>query len=122
MNGGIMLDTNVIIYSLGGNPSVTRQITDKEHFISEITEIELLGFHGLSAADEEIMSSYLSKVTIISLNASIKTIAIDLRREYKLKIIDAIIAASAIYFDLPFVTADKAFKKIIDLNVQLINP
>jgi len=40
----LMLDTNVIIYSLGGNISITRLINNKEHFISEITEIELFRF------------------------------------------------------------------------------
>lgn len=122
MNGGIMLDTNVIIYSLGGNSTITRLINNKEHFISEISEIELLGFHGLNMADEKVLISYLSQIRIISLNASIKTLAIEIRREYKLKTIDSIIAASAIYFDLPLVTADKAFKKIIDLTVHLVTP
>lgn len=94
----------------------------KEHFISEITEIELLGFHRLSTDDETVLNDYLSQVRIISLNASIKDIAIDIRRSYKLKTIDAIIAATAIYFDLPLITADKGFKKVIDLTVHLINP
>ncbi len=115
-----MLDTNIIIYSLGGNPAVTREINNQEHFISEITEIELLGYHALSTSDEKILNAYLSQVRIISLNASIKNIAIEIRREYKLKTIDAIIAASAIYFGLPFVTADKAFRKIVELTVHLI--
>lgn len=122
MNGSLMLDTNVIIYSLGGNTAVTKQINNHEHFISEITEIELLGFHGLSVTDEKILNDYLAQVRIISLNASIKKIAIDIRREYKLKTVDAIIAAGAIYFDLPLVTADKTFKKILELTIRLINP
>jgi len=46
------------------------------------------------------------------MNASVKIIAIGIRRKYRMKTIDAIIAASAIYFDLPLVTADKSFKKI----------
>lgn len=50
-----MLDTNVIIYSLGGNSKVTNLINNTSHFISEITEIELLGFHGLGKQDEKII-------------------------------------------------------------------
>lgn len=50
----LMLDTNVIIYSLG-NSKVTNLINNTEHFISEITEIELLGFHGLGKQDEKIL-------------------------------------------------------------------
>jgi len=72
----------------------------------------LLGFHGLSTPDEKVLNSYLSQTRINGMNASVKIIAIGIRRKYRMKTIDAIIAASAIYFDLPLVTADKSFKKI----------
>lgn len=106
----LLLDTNVIIYSLGGNKHITRLITSKEHFISEITEIELLGFHGLTREDEKIVSEYLQQTFIIGLNSAIKNSAIDLKRVYRLKTVDVIVAASALYFELPLVTADKQFK------------
>lgn len=122
MTEPLMLDTNVVIYSLGGNTAVTNLINNKEHFISEITEIELLGFHGLNTRDEKVLNSYLSQTRIIGMNASVKKLAIDIRRRYKMKTIDATVAASAIYFDLPLVTADKSFKKIIELTVLLITP
>jgi len=56
------------------------------------------------------------------MNTSVKTLAIDIRRKYRMKTIDAIVATSAIYFDLPLLTADKSFKKIIELTVLLITP
>lgn len=93
----LMLDTNVIIYSLGGNPNITQLITNKEHFISEITEIELLGFHGLSKEDEKVLSAYLRNTFVIGLNSSIKYSAIELKRKYKLKTVDSIIAATMQY-------------------------
>ena len=37
-----------------------------------------------------------------------------------MKTADAIIAASAIYLNLPLVTADKGFKKIKELDLQLL--
>ena len=118
----LLLDTNVIIYSLGGNKHITRLITSKEHFISEITEIELLGFHGLTREDEKIVSEYLQQTFIIGLNSAIKNSAIDLKRVYRLKTVDAIVAASALYFELPLVTADKQFKQINELEVILVTP
>ncbi len=118
----LMLDTNVIIYSLGGNTSITRLITNKEHFISEITEIELLGFHKLSKEDEKILTAYLKNTFVIGLNSSIKSSAINLKRRYRLKTVDSIIAASAIHFDLPLVTADKEFQKIDELETILVIP
>ncbi len=118
----LMLDTNVVIYSLGGNASVTKLITNKEHFISEITEIELLGFHKLTGEDEKVLTAYLRNAFVIGLNSSIKNSAIILKRKYKLKTVDAIIAASAIHFDLPLMTADKEFQKIDELEIILITP
>lgn len=118
----LMLDTNVIIYSLGGNIAITKLINNKEHFISEITEIELLGFHRLNKEDEKVLTSYLNNTFVIGLNSSIKTSAIQLKKKYKLKTVDAIIAASAIHFDLPLVTADKEFQKIDELEIILITP
>ena len=118
----LMLDTNVIIYSLGGNPSITRLITNKEHFISEITEIELLGFHKLSREDEKLLTAYLQNTFVIGLSSGIKSSAISLKRKYRLKTVDVIIAASAIHFDLPLVTADKEFQKINELEIILATP
>ncbi len=118
----LMLDTNVIIYSLGGNRKVTNLINNTAHFISEITEIELLGFHGLGKQDEKIIKDYLSNVFIIGLNSVIKNLAVSLKREYKLKTVDAIIAASAVHFDLPLLTADKAFQKIKELEIVIVDP
>ena len=118
----LMLDTNVIIYSLGGNTTITRLITNKEHFISEITEIELLGFHKISKEDEKVLTAYLKNTFVIGLNSSIKSSAINLKRRYRLKTVDSIIAASAIHFDLPLVTADKEFQKIDELETILVIP
>lgn len=117
-----MLDTNVIIYSLGGNNKVTNLINNTAHFISEITEIELLGFHGLGKQDEKIIKDYLSNVFIIGLNSVIKNLAVSFKREYKLKTVDAIIAASAVHFDLPLLTADRAFQKIKELEIVIVDP
>jgi predicted nucleic acid-binding protein len=118
----LMLDTNIIIYSLGGNNKITDLINNTQHFISEITEIELLGFHGLGKQDEKIIKNYLSNVFIIGLNSIIKSTAINFKKVYRLKTIDAIIAASAVHFDLPLVTADRSFQKIKELESIIVEP
>ena len=41
---------------------------------------------------------------------------IDLRGKYNLKIPDAIIAASALYLNLPLISADKVFEKVSELQ------
>lgn len=49
----------------------------------------------LSPEDEAKICDFLSDVTIIDLNREIKTSAIALRRQYRLKLPDALIAATA---------------------------
>lgn len=46
-------------------------------------------------------------------------IIIDLRKQYRLKLPDAMIAATAIYSNLPLITVDKQFGKISSLNIIL---
>jgi predicted nucleic acid-binding protein len=87
-------------------------LDQKIHYASVISEIEVLGFDFESAAEIYAVKRYLRSVKIIQLNNEIKGIAIDIKREYKSKVGDAFIAATAIYFDLPLITADKNFKKI----------
>jgi hypothetical protein len=51
------------------------------------------------------------------LNADIKKMVVDLRMKYRLKLPDAIIAATACYHQLPLVSADKAFSKVTELEL-----
>jgi hypothetical protein len=56
---------------------------------------------------------------VIDINPVIKSRTIQLRQENKVKLPDAIIAATAIAFDLPLFTADKGFKTIEGLSLIL---
>jgi predicted nucleic acid-binding protein len=42
---------------------------------------------------------------------------IDLKRNHRLKLPDCIIIATALYLDLPLITADQEFKKAEQLNL-----
>ena len=63
------------------------------------------------------MKSLLDDCQIIELNQEIKYLAIDLKQKYKLKLADAIIAATAIHLELPFITSDADFKSIKELDL-----
>ena len=115
-----VLDSNTIIYLLGGNKNAAKICDNKEHFISEISEIEILGFDFKIESDRIKTEHYLSFVKSITLNSRIKEIAINLRRKYKLKLGDAIICATAIYLDYPFITADDRLKKIEEITTCII--
>jgi hypothetical protein len=118
MNGNkLFLDTNIILYLLEGDETLMHSLDRKQFYISFITQLELLSFPGLSRKDIKIINELLLECVILDINAEIKKIVVGLRQQYKLKLPDCIVAASAIYLDLPLITADSDFKKIEGLNL-----
>lgn len=120
MNGNeIFLDTNTCIYLLNGNKILADFLQGQEIFISIISEIELFAYKGNDLNSTEILNSFIQSVEIIHLDQSIKNTTIQIRKTFKLKLPDCIIAASAISNNLPFITADKAFKIVKELDLIL---
>ena len=122
MNGNKYLaDTNILLYIISGNTSIANYI-NQEFYISEITEIELLGNKGITPLQLKYRTQIINNCTIVNLSENIKRIAINVKQNHTLKIPDAIIAATSIYLNLPLLTADKDFKKIKELELILITP
>ena len=113
MNGiNYVLDTNIITYYLQGKEDVYPFLNGTFIFISFITELELYADPALSMGQEKKLKQLLETFTIFEINPFIKEHTIVFKRDFKLKIPDAIIAATALYLGYPLVTADKAFKKL----------
>lgn len=54
MNGSrIFVDTNILLYFLNGDIEVIDILSDKDVYISFITELELLSFQRLTDKDEK---------------------------------------------------------------------
>jgi len=105
------------LYFLKGDQEVIEMISDKDLVISFITELELLSFPKLNDDSEKIINGLLKDCQIIDINQEIKDLAIEFRRKSKLKLPDAIIAATAFYNKLPLLTADKQFQTIEELEI-----
>ncbi len=118
MNGvRILCDTNPLIYLLDGNRDVARFLDGKQIYVSVITELELFGKQNLSVQDNEIIETLLGVCFTIDINPEIKQIYREIRQKYTVKLPDAIIAATAIYLDLPLMTFDVGFKNIPNLKL-----
>lgn len=115
----ILADTNIVMYILNGNEAAAIFIND-HFYVSDITEIELLGKKDIGAAEYKLRKDFLDNCVVVDLTELIKKVTIKLKQKYTMKTVDAIIAASAIYLNLPLVTADKGFKKIKELDLQLL--
>ncbi len=94
-------------------------ISDKDLTISFITELEILSFPKLNMEAQSQIIGLLNNCTIVELKQEIKNLTIELRKKYTLKLPDAIIAASAYFYKLPLITADKAFQKLKEMNIIL---
>jgi predicted nucleic acid-binding protein len=63
------------------------------------------------------LRAYLSNINIIHTNDSICEIAAEIRKNNKVKLPDAIIAATSLFLSIPLVTFDKGFRSINKLRI-----
>jgi tRNA(fMet)-specific endonuclease VapC len=116
-----VLDTNAVVSLLNGTSGVTTRVSDASWLgISVITRLEFLAFSKLSRGDEELFERFCARVDTIGLtkdDVELIEIAVRLRREYGLKLPDAVIAATAIIQHADLVTADEDFNKVDGLSV-----
>lgn len=117
MNGtSLLVDTNIVLYLLGGDITIAEVLDGKHIYISEISELELLSYSKFDSNQLKEVESFLGEIVIIEMNETIKKEVIQLRRKHKVKLPDAIIASTAIYLNMPLLSADKGFEKIEELN------
>jgi predicted nucleic acid-binding protein len=122
MNGtDYLVDTNILIHSGNGDQAITEFLQNKTVFVSFISEMELLSKAGLTNDHIKILQSLINDCVLVDFNHEIKSEAIKIRRQHRLKLPDAIVAASARYLKLPLLTADKDFKKLAGYEVLYIN-
>lgn len=112
MNGiKVLLDTNFILGMLKSTPEVltviaSRDLLADECAYSAVTRMELLGFPGIDVAEEILIRDRLSRFAYLSITPAIEDAAIDLRRRHKVKLPDALIAATALVHGLNLLTLD----------------
>ena len=122
-----LYDTNIIIYYLQQQFPVATEIfidsliQKQSPVISVITEIELLCWNGSLENDIEVLKSFIGETIVIPLEQDVKLRTIEIRKKYKLKMPDAIIAASALVHDLTFLTRNLNDFKLIP-ELKIINP
>jgi predicted nucleic acid-binding protein len=113
MSGGsYVLDTNIISFFLNGDANLLSYFNYTNIHISFITELELKSIPGLSKNDITSLEAFLQTCIITDINTPIKNVAIAFRKNFKLKLPDAIVAATASYLGYELVTADKVFNKL----------
>ncbi len=95
-------------------------VFDEVPNISVITEIEALSWISTDKVKEKIIKEFVLDANVLSLSPAIVSQSIAIKRSRKIKMPDAVIAATAIIHNLILLTSDMGFANISDL--EIINP
>lgn len=120
-----LIDTNAVIDYLGQKLPVSgmnfmNTIIDNIPNVSVVTKIEVLGFN-TTAGNYQILNEFMYDATILDLSNSVVEKCIEIRQKHKIKLPDAIIASTALVYDLVIISRNVSdFKNINELKV--INP
>lgn len=120
-------DTNTAIYflqqqfPLGAEKFIDDLLKDEQPVISAITEIELLCWKTATEKDLDVLHNFINDALVIELEQPIKLKTADIRKAQKIKLPDAIIAATALIYNLTLLSRNVSdFSNINGLNI--INP
>ncbi len=80
---------------------------------SAVTRMELLGFPGLSADEETLIHSRLEALTYLPIDSTVEDAAISLRRQRRIKLPNAVIAATALTHRLQLLTLDEGLRSVM---------
>lgn len=75
-----VLDTNIVLYLLGGRLSAP--LPGGVYAISVITEMEVLSYPSLSETEQLSVSEFFARVITVDLTPEVRSAAIRLRREH----------------------------------------
>jgi tRNA(fMet)-specific endonuclease VapC len=115
------LDTNILIAYLEGDRSVvefvlTQKEIGKPLFVSSVSVAELLSGKMLTQEDIVHIRSLVNSLISIPFDNALAESVGALRRQYKLSVPDAAVAATALAHHSPLVTRDKGFWKVKELT------
>lgn len=114
-----LADTNTFIALLNKHPAI-KSFIESNWYFSFITEIELLGKPQIKPSELKNIQDLLGVCTKLIHAESINQITIKLKQTNKIKLPDALVAATAIHYDLPLLTFDRDFSRINGLELILL--
>ena len=120
-------DTNTAIYYLQQQfpPAAEKYIDDllkeEQPIISAITEIELLCWKTATEKDLDVLHNFINDALVIELEQSIKLKTADIRKAHKIKLPDAIIAATSLIYGFTLLTRNTTDFNIIH-GISIVNP
>ncbi|MEO0473381.1 MAG: type II toxin-antitoxin system VapC family toxin [Bacteroidota bacterium] len=111
-----------LIFSVEGFQNQDRSgwrmhLNGNQCFISVINQIEILGFDG-QPDTMRLLEELVGELSIIPLTDAVVQATISIRKQYKMKLPDAIIAATCLRYDFTLLTHNtKDFSRLTSLNL-----
>ncbi len=122
-----LLDTNTVVYFLDSQlpekslDFIENALDETGSFIFIISKIELLGWSTPSTEALNLVERFVSDCFVLPLTDNVVDKAIEIRRAHKIKLPDAVIAATAIVNQYTLISRnDEDFRKVEGL--EYLNP
>lgn len=122
MNGTrYLLDTNAVISIINGNKQLI-DLLNSASFIafSIISIIEFLSYSNLSEKDKAVFQKMIEEASVINIRQTDSELIdsiITIRKSYKVKLPDAIVAATALTYNCKLISNDKELNKISGIEI-----
>ena len=118
----MLLDSNIIIYSAQLEHSQLRElIAEYSPVVSALSYLEVLGYHLLTEQQRQYFEEFFQVAEVLPISQDVLVQAVTLRQRKRLTLGDAIIAGTALVYELTLITRNvNDFRWITELN--LLNP
>ena len=101
----MLIDSNIIIYASQPEHARLREfIAAQAPAVSAVSYVEVLGYHELTAAEESLLREFFAVSTMLPIDQDVLDQAVLLRRQHKMSLGDAFVAATALVHRLPLAT------------------
>ena len=121
-NNNVLLDSNILIYLSKKKLTIDEVFEDNySYYISIISYMEILSFNFTSEQEEEFIKKLLSFFEIIDITKDIADKVINLKKQRKIKLPDAIIVATALHKKFTLYTNDKQLHSIENLKTKFFS-
>ena len=118
----MLLDSNIIIYAAQPQHEFLREyLSTIPMEVSAISKVETLGYSALSEEEKEYLEEFFRMVVVLPLEESVLNRATLLRQQRKMSLGDALIAGTALAYNLTLITRNTQDFRWVD-GLKLIDP
>lgn len=125
MGKGYLLDTNVLLDFLADklpekSKALLAGLHPEETYTSIIVKIEALGYNGHSKT-MQVLTEFVGQLQVLPLSEQVADQTIQIKRKIKIKLPDAVLAATALVYGLTLVTRTIVNFQNLE-GLSLLNP